>query len=262
MQTTELKLTDTHCHLYADEFDEDRTQMINKAIDGGVVQMMIPNIDLDTIPIMNKVVEQFPSNCFPMLGLHPCSVRDNYNVVLDQMKEELMSGKYVGVGETGVDLYWDTAYRDQQIDAFEQQIQLGKEFDLPVIIHSRESLDLNIDIISKHQNGHLKGIFHCFGGTAKQAMQIHELGFKIGIGGIITFKKSDLPDVLPNLPREIFVLETDSPYLAPVPNRGKRNEPAFLLLIAARLSEVLGISVPELAELTNSNAKAVFNKKG
>ena len=197
-----------------------------------------------------------------MIGLHPCSVNENYSQVLDQMKEELISGKYVGVGETGVDLYWDTTFRDQQIEAFEWQIKWAKEFELPVIIHSRESLDLNIEIIRKHQNGHLKGIFHCFGGSLEQGMHIHELGFKVGIGGILTFKKTDLMDVLPNLPRDIFVLETDSPYLAPVPHRGKRNEPAFLLLIANRLAEVLGISLSELSELTNSNAEAVFNKKG
>lgn len=261
MQTTQLKLTDTHCHLYANEFDEDRTQMIMRAIESGVHQMMIPNIDLTTISIMNNLVDQFPEHCFPMIGLHPCSVRENFEGILDQMKQELISGKYAGVGETGVDLYWDSAYRDQQIEAFELQIEWGKEFDLPVIIHSRESLDLNIEIIGKHQNGHLKGIFHCFGGTISQGMQIHELGFKIGIGGILTFKKSDLTDVLPNLPKDMFVLETDSPYLAPVPNRGKRNEPAFLPLIATRLAEILEISLSELSELTNSNAKTVFNKK-
>src|SRR5687768_14990459 len=146
MQTSELKLIDTHCHLYADEFGEDRNGMIMKAVNDGVHQMMMPNIDLSTITRMNTLVDQFPEHCFAMMGLHPCSVRDDYQDVLSQMKEELSGGTYVGIGETGVDLYWDTTHKDIQIDAFEQQIGWAKEFDLPVIIHSRESLDINIDI--------------------------------------------------------------------------------------------------------------------
>ena len=192
METSQMSWIDTHCHLYATEFDDDRFEMVKRALSVGVSQMMMPNIDLDSLPSMLRLAEQFPEHCIPMLGLHPCSVMENYKDILDQMKLEISKGGYSGVGETGVDLYWDTKFKTSQIEAFETQIEWAKELGLPIIIHSRESLELNIDIIKNHQDGRLKGIFHCFGGNRDQAMRIHELGFKIGIGGIITFKKSDL----------------------------------------------------------------------
>lgn len=258
METSQFKLIDTHCHLYANEFEPDRTELINKAIESGIHQMMLPNIDISTIPHMNKLTLQFPGHCFAMMGLHPCSVREDYEEVLQQMKAELAKGKYKGIGETGIDLYWDTTHKELQINAFERQIEWAREFDLPVIIHSRESLDLNIGIIAAHQDGHLRGIFHCFGGTEEQANRIWALGFKIGIGGIVTFKKSALNEILPNVAPEMIVLETDAPYLAPAPYRGKRNEPAFLVLIAEKIAEILHIPLKEVAELTSANARAVF----
>jgi TatD DNase family protein len=261
METSQLHWIDTHCHLYVEEFDADRHKMMERALEAGVMQLMLPNIDLSSVASMHRLVEQFPRHCFPMMGLHPCSVKADYQAVLMDMKNLLDQGDYAGIGETGVDLYWDTTFRSEQIEAFEQQIGWAKEKQLPVIIHSRESLDLNIGIIRKHQDGRLKGIFHCFGGTYEQAKEIADIGFHIGIGGVITYKKSDLSDVVRRVPTNLLVLETDSPYLAPVPFRGKRNEPAYIPVIASRLATALSMSLDEVARLTSQNAREVFEKK-
>ena len=262
METLQLNWIDTHCHLYAAEFDQDRHEMIRRALDAGVQEMMLPNIDLESLPVLSSLVNEYPDHCKPMMGLHPCSVREDYNEILDQMNLEIRKGGFVGVGETGIDLYWETKFRQIQIEAFEQQIGWAKELDLPVIIHSRESLELNIEIIRSHQDGTLRGIFHCFGGSLEQAMQISELGFKIGIGGVITYKKSGLPELLLQLPREMLVLETDAPYLSPVPYRGKRNETSYLPLIAEKVAQSLNISLTEVSQITSANAREVFRKKG
>jgi len=197
-----------------------------------------------------------------MMGLHPCSVKSDYSTVLGEIEKLLFTGDFIGVGETGIDLYWDTTFRQQQIEAFELQIDWAKQLHLPVIIHSRESLELNIEIVSRKQDGNLRGIFHCFGGSVDQASQIHELGFKIGIGGVVTYKNSMLPGVLPEIPPSMIVLETDAPYLAPVPFRGKRNESAYIPLISTKVADILQISLSELSYLTNENAAEVFGKKG
>jgi TatD DNase family protein len=235
--------------------------MIDRAFKADITQMMLPNIDEESIESMLLLTEQFKGKCFPMMGLHPCSVKEDYQIVLDKMKLLLENGHYVGVGETGVDLYWDTTHKELQIDAFEQQVEWGKQMNLPVIIHSRDSLDLNIEIIRRNKSEELKGIFHCFSGDFSQAMQIYDLGFKIGIGGVITFKKSGLDVLLPKLPLDMVVLETDSPYLTPAPYRGKRNEPAFLRIIAQKVAESLGIGLEEVADRTTANAREVFGKK-
>jgi TatD DNase family protein len=261
METSELNWVDTHCHLYSSEFDQDRHEMIQRAIASGLRGMMLPNIDMDSIPTMNKLVLAYPEYCFPMMGLHPCSVKEDYEVILNHMKLQFMEQTFFGVGETGIDLYWDKTFKTQQIDAFEQQIGWAKEFDLPIIIHSRDSLDLTIEIISTHQKGGLRGIFHCFGGTMDQVRQIEATGFKVGIGGVITFKKAGLDQLLPQIPLNMIVLETDAPYLAPVPHRGKRNESSYLLLVAARVAECLNKTLQEVSAITNENAEAVFGKK-
>ena len=253
---------DTHCHLYVKEFDDDRTLMIHRAIDAGVKKMMLPNIDEESIPSMLDLVNEFPENCLPMMGLHPSSVKSDYKTILHRMEGLMRHGSYTGIGETGIDLYWDVTYKEEQIDAFRVQIQWAKELGIPVIIHSRESLDLNIEIITSEQDGRLKGIFHCFGGTTEQAHAIYELGFKVGIGGTVTYKNSSLPSVLPGIPKEMIVLETDSPYLTPVPYRGKRNESSYLALIGEKVAGILSISVAELANLTTANALEVFGKNG
>ena len=262
MQTSDIIFTDTHCHLYAQDFDADRDHVIQQALQAGVRKILMPNIDLESIARMNDLQQRYPGVCFSMIGLHPTSVKEDYRDILVQIQKELEGGNYIAVGETGVDLYWDTSTKDIQIDSFEQHITWAKAFDLPIVIHSRESLDLNIDLIKKHQDGNLRGVFHCFGGTLVQALAIHELGFKIGIGGVITFKKSGLDTLLPSLPKEMIVLETDSPYLAPAPHRGKRNEPSFIPIIAQKTADALSLPLAELSKLTNTNATAVFGKKG
>ena len=256
-----MKWVDTHCHLYASEFDEDREAMIHRAVQAGITSLMLPNIDLASMSGMWDLVNMFPQYCKPMMGLHPCSVKADFQSVLDKMKSEFALKEYIGVGETGVDLYWDTTFKEQQIDAFNQQIDWAKEFDLPVIIHSRESLDLTIDIVTQKKDGALRGIFHCFSGTQEQIKRIDELGFKVGIGGVVTFKKAGLAEILPLIPLNMIVLETDSPYLAPVPFRGKRNEPLYLMEVASKVSEVLGIPLGELSRITTENAEAVYGKK-
>jgi TatD DNase family protein len=261
METEQLNWIDTHCHLYVDEFDQDRDAMISRALDSGVSGMMLPNIDEASISGMWALVNRYPKHCMPMMGLHPCSVKADYREVLSRMEADIKSRPYVGVGETGIDLYWDKTYVTEQIDAFEIQIEWAKTLDLPVIIHSRESLELTIDIISRHQDGRLKGIFHCFSGEPAQVEQIDNLGFKVGIGGVVTFKKAGLAELLPHIPLNMMVLETDSPYLAPVPHRGKRNEPAYCLLVASKISEVLGLSLEEVSRITTENAASVYGKK-
>ena len=261
MESNQLSWTDTHCHLYVAEFDDDRASMLERAFASGTRRMMLPNIDLESVDRILNLAKEQPGHCIPMMGLHPCSVKENYKVELGEIEKLLFSGKYIGVGETGIDLYWDTTFKEQQIEAFELQIDWALQLDLPVIIHSRESLDLNIEIISRKQDGRLRGIFHCFGGSLEQARRIHDLGFKAGIGGTVTYKNSTLPNVLPEMAPSMIVLETDAPYLAPVPKRGKRNESSYIPLIAAKVADILQVSLAELSVLTNENAAEVFGKK-
>ncbi len=196
-----------------------------------------------------------------MSGLYTCSAKEKHVEVLDQMEPELNSGGYIGVGETGIDLFWDTTFKQQQIEAFERQIGWAKRFRLPVIIHSRESLDLTIEVIERHHDQDLKGIFHCFSGTQEQINRIEKLGFKVGIGGVVTFKKAGLAEMLTQIPLSMMVLETDAPYLAPVPYRGKRNEPSYLGLVGQKIADVLGMPLEEVARITSSNAESVYGKK-
>jgi len=261
METAQLNWIDTHCHLYVEDFEQDRDEMIRRALESGVTTMMLPNIDEGSISGMWALVNRHPNHCMPMMGLHPCSVKADYREVLARMEVDLKSRTYVGVGETGIDLYWDKTYMTEQIDAFEIQIGWAKALGLPVIIHSRDSLDLTIEIISRHQDGRLKGIFHCFGGDPGQVEQIRNLGFKVGIGGVVTFKKAGLAELLPHIPLNMIVLETDSPYLAPLPHRGKRNEPAYMVLVASKIAEVLGTSLEEVSRVTSENAASVYGKK-
>jgi len=261
METSQLKWIDTHCHLYVHEFDADRDEMIRRALSGRIGKLMLPNIDEGTVPDMWKLVNQFPTQCFPMMGLHPCSVKADYEEILDRMEAEFSVRQYIGVGETGIDLYWDKTFEKEQVTAFERHIQWAKRFDLPIIIHSRESLDLTIEVISNHQDGSLRGIFHCFSGSTEQVNKIDNLGFKVGIGGVVTYKKAGLAELLPEIPSRMLVLETDSPYLAPVPHRGKRNEPIFILDVANKVAEALNMPLSELADLTTANAEEVYGKK-
>ena len=255
-----MEWIDTHCHLYAAEFDSDRHDMVKRAIDSGITKLMMPNIDLESIPGMIALSKSFPGTCYTMMGLHPCSVKEDYQETLESIHQQLFTTSIAGIGETGTDMYWDTTFRAQQIKAFEQQIEWSLTYDLPVIIHSRESLDLNIEIMEQFRGKPIRGIFHCFSGTTEQVRRNEHLGCKVGIGGVMTFKNSGLAGLIPEIPLHMIVLETDSPYLAPAPHRGQRNEPFFMHLVALRLAEILNRPLAEISQVTTLNAREVFNK--
>jgi TatD DNase family protein len=253
-------LTDTHTHLYSKEFDTERTILIQKAIDSGITRMFMPNVDSDSIPGMFLVEKQFPENCFAMMGLHPCSVGSNYQQELQVVEYWLNKRKFVAIGEIGIDLYWDKTYIAQQQDAFRMQIQLAKKHELPYVIHARNSFDEVMEIVTEFKNDNLKAIFHCFSGTIEQAEQIVEMkNFKLGIGGVVTFKNSGLDKVVEAIDLKHLVLETDAPYLAPVPFRGKTNQPEYLIVVAQKIAEIKNISLEEVIEVTTQNSVDVFN---
>lgn len=252
-------LTDTHTHLYSKEFDGNRTDLIQKAIDMGVERFFMPNVDSESIPGMFQVEKQFPNNCFPMMGLHPCSVNANYQHELQVAEYWLNKRKFVAIGEIGIDLYWDKTFIEQQQDAFRTQIQWAKKYNIPYVIHSRNSFDEVMEIVSEYKSENIKAIFHCFSGNVSQAEQVIEMGnFKLGIGGVVTFKNSGLDKVVEAVDLKHLVLETDAPYLAPMPYRGKTNHPDYLLLIAKKIAEIKKISVEEVVEVTTQNSKDVF----
>lgn len=256
-----VRLIDTHSHIYLSEFEEDRAEMLDRAKASGIQRIFMPNIDSDSIPGMFRLAEQYPDFCLPMMGLHPCSVANRYAEDLKVVEHWLGKKKFHAVGEIGVDLYWDRTYLEQQKDAFRHQVRLAKKYDLPVVIHTRNSFDEAFQIIREEQDGKLRGIFHCFSGSAEQARQIIGLGgFKMGIGGVLTFRNSGLDTVIPEIGIQHLVLETDAPYLSPVPHRGKRNEPAFLSHVSEKLSQLLSMTPEEVAEITSVNAEAVFGK--
>jgi len=252
-------LTDTHTHLYSKEFDPDRTLLIEKAINIGVSRFFLPNIDVASIPLMLEVEQQFPNNCFVMMGIHPCYINDDYEKDLDAAEQWLSKRKFVAIGEIGIDLYWDKTFFKQQQFAFRKQIEWAKKYQLPYVIHSRNSFDEVMEIVSEFKGDTIKAIFHCFSGNVQQAEQVIAAGdFKLGIGGVVTFKNSGLDKVVEAIDLKHLVLETDAPYLAPTPHRGKRNEPDYLLLIAKKIAEIKNISVEEVAEITTQNSKYVF----
>ena len=249
---------DTHTHLYDEQLMAEEDAMIQRALDAGVHKMYMPNCDSSTIEAMMHLARKFPENCLPMMGLHPTYVKNNYNEELAIVEEWLAKEKFFAVGEIGIDKYWDLTYLPQQIEVFEKQIDLALQCDLPIVIHSREATQDCIDVVQKKQNGRLKGIFHCFGGTLNEAKQIIDLGMYLGIGGVVTFKKSSLPEVLKETGLSNVVLETDAPYLAPVPYRGKRNESSYIPLIAEKLGDVFGLGKEEIGRISTENALKIF----
>lgn len=253
-----MNYIDTHTHLYDEQFDDDRAATIQKAIDNGVNKMYLPNCDSTTINSMMQLAKDYPTNCFPMMGLHPCYVKENYQEELAIVADYLSKEKFYAVGEIGLDYYWDTTFKEQQIEAFSLQIDWALKYDLPIVIHSRESLQDCIDIVKSKQDGKLKGIFHCFGGSQYEADQIIDLGFYLGIGGVVTFKNSKLPEVLKNVDLKHLVLETDAPYLSPTPYRGKRNESSYIPLIAEKLADIHETDISNVATITTENALAIF----
>ncbi len=250
--------TDTHTHLYSAEFETDRDAMIKRCIDAGVSRLFLPNIDVQSIQPMLNLVWQYPDNMFPMMGLHPCSVDEHVEAHLFQIQKWFKKRKFYAVGEIGLDYYWSLDFKDQQILAFKKQIQWAIQHDLPIVIHSRNSTPDCIAILEEMKHPKLRGIFHCFSGNAVEASQIVRLGFYLGIGGVLTYKNSGLDIAIADISLEHIVLETDSPYLAPVPNRGKRNESAYLIAVAEKLAELKKITLSEVAQITTANASFVF----
>lgn len=251
---------DTHTHLYDDRLNEAKQdEMIQRALEAGVQRMYMPNCDQHTIPGMMRIAQAFPGKCLPMIGLHPTYVKDNYREELLIVREWLAKEKFTAVGEIGLDYYWDKTFIAQQKEAFAQQIDWALEYDLPIVIHSREATQDCIDIVRSKQSGKLRGIFHCFSGTQDEAKQVVDLGFLLGIGGVITYKSNkELQEVVQAAPLEAIVLETDAPYLSPVPYRGKRNESAYIQFIAEKVAELREMSIEELGKATTANAEKLF----
>ena len=256
-----MVFVDTHTHLYLDNFEHDRVEVVRRAIEQGVEYMFLPNIDVKTLASLDDLSLGFSGHIFPMLGLHPTSVKDDYEIQLEVLEKSLGVHKYYAIGETGMDLYWDVSYRKEQEDAFRKQIKWAQTYNLPIVIHSRNALDEILEVLKSEVSSKMKGIFHCYPGDTETAKQIIDMGFYIGIGGTVTYKKSNVPELIQNIGLSHIVLETDAPFLPPVPYRGKRNESAFLIYIAQKVAEILGKGINEVAERTTENAQNVFGFK-
>lgn len=255
-------LIDSHSHIYLDEFHSDRPEAISRAKEQGISKILMPAIDSTTHQQMMKVEEEFAGVCVSMMGLHPCSVKGNFEDELSTVRNHLETRNFIAIGEIGLDFYWDKTFLDQQYMAFDRQIDWALEMDLPIVIHSRDAIDECIEVVSKRQNGSLKGVFHCFGGSLDQAKAILGLGFYLGIGGVLTFKKAGLDKVLESIDLEHVILETDAPYLAPVPYRGKRNESSYLSLVARNLANVKEMQYDDVARITSANTEKLFRLNG
>lgn len=254
-----LILTDTHTHLYSSQFNEDRKEVIQKAIDAGVSRFFIPSIDSSYTQKMYDLESQYPQNVFLMMGLHPCYVKpETYETELNFVETELATRKFYAIGEIGIDLYWDKTTLDIQKKAFKHQIQLAKKYNLGINIHCRDAFDEVFEVLESERDDKLFGIFHCFTGNLEQAKRAISLGMKLGIGGVVTFKNGQIDQFLHQIDLQHIVLETDSPYLAPVPFRGKRNESSYTLLVAQKLAEIYGVTMEEIANITTQNSKDVF----
>lgn len=253
-----MKLVDSHAHIYSEKFDADRAEAMERAQQEGVNKIYMPNIDHSSIDAMLEAEEMYPGACIPMMGLHPTSVGKDFERELYLVEDWLNKRSFAAVGECGIDLYWDKTFLPQQQEALKVQVELAKKHQLPIVLHTRDSFNETYEIISAAQDGSLKGIFHCFSGTVEEAEKVKELGFLMGIGGVATFKNGGLDKVLPHVQLQDLVLETDCPYLAPTPHRGKRNEPVYLPLIAQRVAELLEKPVAEVAEKTTANALNLF----
>jgi TatD DNase family protein len=249
---------DTHAHIYLDEFDGDRDNMLARATQESVTKIYMPNVDHTSIDNMLELESRSSGHCIAMMGLHPCYVKKDFQRELYLVEEWLSKRKFAAVGEIGTDLYWDKTFWEQQKEAFLLQMEWAKQYKLPVVIHCRESIDETIALVEQMKDENLRGIFHCFSGDAAQAKRITDMNFLLGIGGVATFKKGGLDNVLPDVALENLVLETDSPYLAPVPYRGKRNEPSYVPLIANRVAEIKSVSIEDVQRVTTANAINLF----
>lgn len=251
-------LADTHTHLNLKEFDADLDDVIQNAIQKGIKYFILPNIDSSTASRINEITDKYPQHCYALWGLHPTSVNENYKDEIQKMDDLFKNHKYIGIGETGIDLYWDKTFLTQQQESFRVHINKSISENLPLIIHSRQSHEAIMEVLSEFKSEKLKGIFHCFSGNVEQAEQVIELGFKIGVGGVVTYKNSLLKEVVENISLENIVLETDAPYLSPVPYRGKRNESAYIYEIAEFVAKIKNISISKVAEITTSNTMKLF----
>lgn len=254
-----MYIIETHAHLYDEQFDADREQMIQRATDNGVGRFWLPNCDYETLGRLCQLADAYPEQCLPMLGLHPTYVRENFREELDRLYAELPTRKWLAIGEIGLDFYWDMTFADQQKEAFLIQLGWAKEHRLPIAIHCRNSFWETVELIEKHNDPNLRGIFHCFSGGVEEARKAVELNFLLGIGGVATFKNGGLDKVLPEVGLAHLVLETDAPYLAPVPYRGKRNEPSYLPLIAQRVADLKQVPVAEVIRQTTANAETLLS---
>jgi len=256
-----IMLTDSHIHLYAEEYDSDRDLLVEQALQAGVGRFLMPNIDNTSLEGMLSLCDKYPGVCYPMIGLHPCYIKGEYQAQLEVIRKALEThrNRVVAIGEIGLDFYWDLTFKKEQELAFREQVQWALEMNLPIVIHSRNSTNELIEILKEINNPELQGVFHCFSGNAEQAEEILKMGFYLGIGGVVTFKNSGLDKIIPQLPLDRILLETDGPYLAPTPFRGKRNEPGYLKLIAEKVAEIKGISLDEVGKTTSANTSKLFN---
>lgn len=253
-----MKFIDTHTHLYSDAFDEDRNQVVQRAIDAGVTQMILPSISSEYTSKMFELQQQFPNNISMMMGLHPCDVKENYKDELRFIANELKERKFCAVGEIGIDLYWDKTTLDIQKIAFQTQIQWAKQYQLPINIHCRDAFDEVFEVLELEKGPELFGVFHCFSGNLEQAKRAISYNLKLGIGGVATFKNGKIDQFLAEIPLSEIVLETDAPYLAPAPYRGKRNESSYVTLVAEKLAQIYQTDLATIAEITTNNARKIF----
>jgi TatD DNase family protein len=251
-------LIDTHSHIYSEDFHDDIDEVLQNAYNNDVKKIILPNIDSGSIKRLIDLSNAYPHVCYPLIGLHPTSVSDDYKEELSVVEYWLDKHKFYGIGEIGIDLYWDRTWYEQQKDAFIYQIKLAKARSLPIVIHVRESFNEVFEIVKAEQDGNLKGIFHCFSGNETEARKVTDLGFLLGIGGVVTYKNSNLRQVLSNINIKNLVLETDAPYLSPEPKRGRRNESSYLVYTAQKISEIYELPIKEIAEITTSNARTLF----
>ncbi|MCX2583172.1 TatD family hydrolase [Pedobacter sp. MR22-3] len=253
-----MNFTDTHTHLYYEQDAEKQAQLMDRCFENDVNRLFLPNVDIKSIAMINDLVSKYPENCFAMAGLHPCDVKEDYLAVLDEIYKSISGRQIYAIGEIGIDLFWDKTTLSSQQDAFRKQIAWAKDLGLPIVIHCREAFDEVFEVLESERDEKLRGIFHCFTGNVEQAKQAIDLNFYLGIGGVVTYKKAGLDGVLSEIAMENLVLETDSPYLAPVPFRGKPNESSYLIYIAEKLAEINGVSVEEIANITTENSKKIF----
>lgn len=252
-----FELIDTHCHLYLEEFDSDLPELMNRADKARVSRIYLPSLDSAHFQPMMALEKKYPDRCFPMIGIHPCYVKENFEEELAFMKSELEKRPFAAIGEIGLDYYWDRKFDEYQMIAFLEQVKMAQKHRLPIVIHSRSSMNETIDVLQRYEG--LKGIFHCFSGTEENARDIINCGLVLGIGGVVTYKNAGLDKVVATLPLDKMVLETDAPYLTPVPYRGKRNESSYLQYVVKKIAEIKNITVEEVAAVTTATARSVFS---